>query len=241
MEGIRLLIDTSKCVACKACQVSCQQWHSLQSEDTTFTGTYQNPPDMSGTNLTVVKFREIVDTKLKWIFFKDQCRHCDNPTCMKHCPLKAIIREANGIVKIDPAICDPSKCSWSATKPCQSRCPYGIPKYKYVKNGSLVRTDMRKCDFCYDRFIHGQLPEESKKPSCQVTCPPGAISSGDADSILSDAESRVSYLKSIGFPDANIYPDQNGKCCWGPTHVIWVLTEDPSKYGVGMGMGMMGM
>lgn len=237
MTGIRLLVDTSKCVACKACQVACQQWHSLPSEDTTFTGTYQNPPDMSGANLTVAKFFEIFDTKLKWLFFKDQCRHCDDPRCMQHCPLNAIERQADGIVKIVPEICDPSKCSGAETKPCQMHCPYAIPKYKYVKNGSLVRTDMRKCDFCYDRFDKDQLHAASKKPSCEVTCPPGAISSGDADSILTEAQNRVNYLKTIGFPNVNVYPNQgmilllSGPCA-GPTHVIWVLTESPSVYGL---------
>ncbi len=104
MEGKRILIDTSKCVACKACQVACQQWHSLPSEDTTFTGTYQNPPDMSGANLTVAKFFEIFDTKLKWLFFKDQCRHCNYPNCKLACPLtpkqsKGIKMESSGLIQ----------------------------------------------------------------------------------------------------------------------------------------------
>ncbi|MEW6214282.1 MAG: 4Fe-4S dicluster domain-containing protein [Nitrospirota bacterium] len=238
MIGIRLLIDTSKCVACRACQVACQQWHSLPSEDTTFTGTYQNPPDVSGANLTVAKFFEVYDTKLNWLFFKDQCRHCENPFCLQRCPLNAIIRDATtGIVRIDPVKCDPSICHGAETKPCQVQCPYGIPEYKYVKDGSLVRTVMRKCDFCYDRFDydfnHDPLNNPtwdtgSRKPACELTCPPGAILSGDADSILTEANNRVNYLKTDGFPDASVYPKQIDD----PTHVIWVLTKIWSVYGL---------
>src|SRR4030065_2489335 len=126
MTGGRVVIDMSKCIACKSCQVACQQWDSLEAEDTTFTGSYQNPPDMSGTNLTVVKFTEIeVGGKVKWLFFKDGCRHCENPTCRVACPLvpKAIKRKASGMVYINPAQCHPDLCSTNDIKPCQQACP----------------------------------------------------------------------------------------------------------------------
>ncbi|MEW6067974.1 MAG: 4Fe-4S dicluster domain-containing protein [Nitrospirota bacterium] len=231
LTGIRLLIDTSKCIACKACQVVCQQWHSLPSEDTNFTGTYQNPPDMSGANLTVAKFFEIAAlSKVKWLFFKDQCRHCEVPNCQQHCPFGAIIKQTDGIVRIDPDICNPAACSGSVNKPCQLACHYNIPKYMYVKDGSSVTTDMRKCDLCYNRFGNLSLPAASQKPSCEATCPPGAIFSGDADTILIQANDRVTYLQANGFPNANVYPNQSGVGTL--THVIWVLTEDPAVYGL---------
>ena len=225
MIGIRLLIDTSKCIGCKSCQVACQQWHSLPPEDTVFAGTYQNPPDMSGANLTVTKFIETKDTKLNWLFFKDQCRHCNEPPCMKHCPFRAIIRQADGIVRIDPAKCFPIRCSRDEVKPCQDECKFDeIPRYKYIKGGKLVITQMRKCDLCYDRFNNPTLNAQSKKPACQMACPPGAISFGNADLILKEARNRVSSLKTRGFPDAKVYPGDS-------THIIWVLTKGESQYG----------
>lgn len=230
MNGFRLLIDTSKCIGCKACQIACQQWHSLPSEDTTFTATYQNPSDMSATNLTVTKFFEMTDTKLNWIFFKDQCRHCDDPPCMEECPLRAIIRQADGIVRIDPARCFPDKCSSDSIKPCQDECEFDeIPRYTYVKNGSLVRTKMRKCDLCYDRLTDSALDARSRRPACEAACPPGALSYGNADPILEEATARVNYLRAHGFPGANIYPDPSESD--DATHVIWVLTKRESQYG----------
>ncbi len=228
MIGIRLLIDTSKCIGCKSCQVACQQWHSLPSEDSTFTGTYQNPPDMSAANLTVTKFFERMDTKLSWLFFKDQCRHCDDPPCREECPFRAIIKQGDGIVRIDPAKCNPARCSRNMIKPCQDECEFDkIPRYKYLKDGNLVVTKMRKCDFCYNRINNPSGDGESRKPACQIACPPGAISSGDADPMLAEAVNRVNYLKTHGWPDARIYPGQSEES----THVLWVLTKRENLYG----------
>ncbi len=230
MNGIRLLIDTSKCIGCKACQIACQQWHSLSPEDTIFAGSYQNPPDMSAANLTVTKFIENTDAKLSWLFFKDQCRQCNDPPCLKACPFRAIIRQADGIVRIDPAQCFPSRCSSSQIKPCQDECEFDeIPRYRYLKDGREVITKMRKCDFCYDRINNATLNAQSKKPACQIACPPGAISFGNADPLLAEALNRVNYLRTRGWPDAKVYPDQ----LEDSTHVIWVLTKRESQYGQG--------
>jgi len=228
MNGIRLLIDTSKCIGCKACQIACQQWHSLSSEDTAFTGSYQNPPDMSAANLTVTKFFEVVDTKLHWLFFKDQCRHCDKPPCREHCPLRAIVRQVDGIVRIDPGKCFPNRCSRNTVKPCQAECMFNeIPRYTYRKTGSIVATKMRKCDLCYNRLVGATNSDPSKKPACQMACPPGAISFGNADPIMAEAMSRLRYLKTHGSPQVKIYPEDSGSS----THVIWILPQGEGAYG----------
>jgi formate dehydrogenase iron-sulfur subunit len=250
MTGKRILIDTSKCTACKACQVACQQWHTLEAEDTTFTGSYTNPEDLSGATLTLIKFTEAeAGDKLRWLFFNNRCRHCQDPRCKLACPLKAIKRQANGIVRIDPDLCDPLACTDDPPyldRPCQRQCPFknghgtGIPKWKYEKNGNPVETKMRKCDFCYNRlntspeamvlksppFVSTDGKTKSALPSCQVTCIPGAITSGKADAMWTKATKRVNYLKTHGYPDANIYPADF------PTHVIWVLIEKPEVYGL---------
>ena len=46
---IARLIDVSKCTACRGCQVACKQWNGLPAEHTKQTGTYENPPELSGT------------------------------------------------------------------------------------------------------------------------------------------------------------------------------------------------
>ena len=232
MQGIRMVIDTSKCTACRSCMVACKQWHSLPSEDTAFTGTYQNPPDMSGANLTLVKFTEKEESgKVKWLFMKDQCRHCIGAFCKGACPLGAIFQYKGQVVVIDSAKCDPSKCAaLNNPKPCQNACPYKIPKYLYVKDGSEVRAKMRKCDFCYNRFTNPDLPAASKKPACMTTCPPGTMTLGAADGILKGSLNRAKYLRTHGYPKATVYPKQT--TAFGPTRVIWVLLDEPAAYGL---------
>jgi formate dehydrogenase iron-sulfur subunit len=245
MTGKRILIDTSKCIGCKACQIACQQWHSLTAEDTTFTGSYTNPPELSETNLTLIRFIEKEEgDNVKFLFLTSRCRHCQDPRCKEACPLGAIKKQKNGIVRIDPDICDPTACStdplW-VDRPCQRQCPFkdfgggtGIPRRQYVKNGTPISGKSYKCDFCYDRFGKAQLKSgkfvgafaKSNRPACEVTCGPGAIKSGAANTMMNKATKRVKYLKNHGYPDANVYPNDF------PTHVIWVLTEKPEVYGL---------
>lgn len=243
ITGKMMMIDMSKCIACKACQIACQQWHSLPAEDTEFTGSYQNPPDMSGANLTIVKF-STYDTPVsgyqKWLFFKDQCRHCDPPPCQGACLWGAIKQKPNGMVYIDPDICDPNICTGGKpylTRPCESACPYSIPKWKYIKDGKEQGLKEMKCDFCYDRFPNTTLKNppykgtfgRSNRPACEVVCPVKAIKTGKADKMLKKARRRRRWLRNHGFPDANLYRRAPSKPL---THVVWVLTEDKSKYGL---------
>ena len=62
--------------------------------------------------------------------------------------------------------------------------------------------------------------------NCELVCPTGAISTGNMEKKRREAEARVSYLKTNGFPNANIYP--NGF----KTQVIWVLLEPYYEYGL---------
>jgi formate dehydrogenase iron-sulfur subunit len=174
--GKIMVIDTSKCIGCKACQIACQQWHKLPAEDTSFTGSYQNPPDMSSASLTIVKFHEVGNNgDLRWLFFKDQCRHCKFPFCVDNCPLGAIKITAKGFVIIKAPKCKPTKknpadvvgvdyCSNDPIKPCQYACPFktkppalplekvGVPRYKLNNGSTFGEGKAIKCDFCYDRW-----------------------------------------------------------------------------------------
>ena len=55
------LIDTSKCIGCRGCQVACKQWNQLGVQVTTQTGTHQNPPDLSATCYKLVRFNDFED------------------------------------------------------------------------------------------------------------------------------------------------------------------------------------
>jgi formate dehydrogenase iron-sulfur subunit len=257
-NDVVMVIDTSKCTACRSCQVACKQWHSLPAEDTTFTGTYTNPPDVSGANLTVVKFLEKeIAGKLRFLFFHERCRHCDNPLCKSACPKGAISKSPVGIVRIDHNLCIPigaGACTTAPStvlRPCQTACPYkttdgaGMPRWQYNLNGAPQLSKMRKCDFCYNKlaevgdgaFTDLNVPpfnptpgvRSSTLPSCVTTCPPGAILINRLGAIKPIVVARLNKLKTSGYPNAIVYPYQ-----WPGvmTHVNWILIEHPTVYGL---------
>ena len=78
-----ILIDTTRCTACRGCQVGCKQWHNLPANRTYQMGTHQNPPDLNPFNFKLVRFNEHEqkDGTVVWNFFPDQCRHCVTPIC----------------------------------------------------------------------------------------------------------------------------------------------------------------
>ena len=56
-SGIKVakLIDVSKCIGCKACQVACSEWNDLRDAVGTNVGVYDNPADLSADSWTVMR------------------------------------------------------------------------------------------------------------------------------------------------------------------------------------------
>ena len=80
-EGKSFFIDTTKCTACRGCQMACKQWNQRSTEKTINRGNHQNPPDLSYNTWKLVRFSEIPGEKVNWYFFPEQCRHCMSPPC----------------------------------------------------------------------------------------------------------------------------------------------------------------
>lgn len=100
-EEVAKLIDVSKCIGCKACQVACSEWNELRDEVGHNHGTYDNPMDLTADSWTVMRFTEHENEagNLEWLIRKDGCMHCAEPGCLKACPSPgAIVKYANGIV-----------------------------------------------------------------------------------------------------------------------------------------------
>ena len=52
------LVDTSRCTACRGCQVACKEWKELPPNNTKQWGSHQNPPDLNAYNFKLVRFSE---------------------------------------------------------------------------------------------------------------------------------------------------------------------------------------
>ena len=206
------LIDTTKCIGCKACQVACMEWNDLRDEIGTNTGRYQNPADLSANTWTLMRFAEIENAKgdLEWLIRKDGCMHCADPGCLKACPSPgAIVQYANGIVDFQEENC--IGCGY-----CIAGCPFDIPRI------SKKDKKVYKCTLCSDRVAVGL------EPACIKACPTGALVFGTKDDMKQHAAERIEDLKSRGFEQAGLY-DPAGV---GGTHVMYVLhhADQPHNY-----------
>ena len=210
--AVAKLIDESKCIGCKACQVACMNWNDLRDEVGENIGVYDNPVDLTPTSWTVMKFFEVEPEKgnLEWLIRKDGCMHCEDPGCLKACPAPgAIVKYGNGIVDFISENC--IGCGY-----CVKGCPFNIPRISQADHKAY------KCTLCSDRVSVGQAP------ACAKACPTGAIVFGTKQAMLDHAQGRIADLKSRGFKNAGIY-DPPGV---GGTHVMYVLhhADQPQLY-----------
>ncbi len=199
-------IDTSVCTACRGCQVACKQWHDLPAEATVNRGSFQNPEDLSSLTYKLVRMNEeIIDNKLQWLFFPDQCRHCIDAPCLE------TAMDENAIYQ-DPAtgaILYTAKTKELDADEIIGSCPYNIPRKG--PDGTLA-----KCDMCNDR-VHNGL-----KPACVTTCPTGTMNFGDREKMLALAEKRLKTLKKK-YPNSLLLdPDD--------LNVIYLVAQEPSLY-----------
>ena len=197
------LIDVSKCIGCKACQVACMEWNDLRDEVGTNVGVYTNPMDLTAQSWTLMRFYEVEPepNHLEWLIRKDGCMHCADPGCLKACPSPgAIVKYANGIVDFISEHC--IGCGY-----CIKGCPFDVPRISPQDNKAY------KCTLCSDRVGVGL------EPACVKTCPTGAISFGTKDDMVSYGQQRAADLKERGHQNAGLYNPPGV----GGTHVMYVL------------------
>jgi len=211
-QKVAKLIDISKCIGCKACQVACMEWNDLRDEIGTNHGVYDNPLDLTDKSWTVMRFSEVEleQGKLEWLIRKDGCMHCADPGCLKACPAPgAIVQYANGIVDFHEENC--IGCGY-----CITGCPFNIPRISKKDDKAY------KCTLCSDRVGVGL------EPACVKTCPTGALVFGSKEDMIHHADERIVDLKSRGYKNAGLY-DPPGV---GGTHVMYVLqhADQPELY-----------
>lgn len=142
MAQVGWIIDLRKCIGCHSCHMACKtENHTPLRTDWRFIVERE-----SGTYPTA-----------KREFISVACNHCDEPACLKACPVGAISkRESDGIVLIDQDLC--IGCRY-----CIFACPYGATRID-TETGKTS-----KCTMCVHRV------EAGLQPACAATCLTGAI------------------------------------------------------------------
>ncbi|MEK8036147.1 MAG: sulfate reduction electron transfer complex DsrMKJOP subunit DsrO [candidate division NC10 bacterium] len=116
------------------------------------------------------------------------CNHCDNPPCVRVCPVQATWKRADGIVMMDYHRC--IGCRY-----CMAACPYGARSFNWLDPRPRIKEPnpefptrtkgvVEKCNFCEERLALG------RPPACVEACTEGALVFGN----LKDPRSEVRRL-----------------------------------------------
>ncbi len=160
-----MVIDLAKCRNALKCVIACQKMHHLS-------------PDKEWLKVRLMKDSEFSSP----YWFPKCCFHCDNPPCVKVCPVNATFKRTDGLVLIDTERC-------IGCKFCMAACPYStrvfnwghpdlpkeISEMESTPETSVpsISGTVEKCDFCPDMIRMGKLPD------CATSCPNGVFYFGD--------------------------------------------------------------
>ncbi len=196
------LIDVTRCIGCRACQVACKQWNDCEGEETELQGHLglQNPAALSADTLTLITSHEIPDENapggLLYLFTMQRCLHCLEPACVSACPTTALSRLPDGPVSYDANKCIGCRyCIWA--------CPWGVPAAEW----DSLAPKIKKCTHCADRAEQPTPPTRNGQPltdedirdygknmmvpACVKACPADALTFGNRDDILEEAHRRI--------------------------------------------------
>ncbi len=186
MAHYGFVIDLSRCIGCNTCVVACKGENNIPDGimwNRVLTDGGDNPGTPAG-----------VYPNLTMDYIPISCQHCENPACVKVCPVGATYKDSEtGVVRQDY-----DKCI--GCRMCMAACPYtGVrsfnweePKYSYghaVGDANVAKHQkhvVEKCTMCWQRLA------KDREPACVDSCLTYARFWGDFD----DPDSEVSQLIS---------------------------------------------
>ncbi len=206
------LIDTSRCTACRGCQIACKEWKDFPAVHTLQTGTHQNPPDLGPYNYKLIRFKEYkINNRVEWLFFPEQCRHCDEPGCKAGADAimeGAIIKDKDTGAVLYTELT--KQFTPQQAEDVRSMCPYNVPRWSKEKG------ELTKCDMCFDRITNGAVP------ACVKTCCTGCMNFGEREAMIKLGNERLEKIRKT-YPKATLLdPDE--------VSVIFLVTEDRKLY-----------
>jgi molybdopterin-containing oxidoreductase family iron-sulfur binding subunit len=186
-------LNLSICIGCRKCAEAC---HVENNHDRPSHQSYIRVFEMQKGGIDFEKgnatYDHPVPAKDKY-YMPVQCQQCENPPCVKACPIEATWQEADGIVVVDYNWC--IGCRY-----CEAACPYHArrfnwekpqvpaaevnPNQSYLSNRVRPQGVMEKCTFCLHRTREGRLP------ACLEACPTGARVFGN----VLDPDSEIRWV-----------------------------------------------
>jgi len=212
-----MVIDLDKCVACQGCSIACRfenntpavkPTQAIQGRAIRWNDVFPlpvNPTEDTG---------EYPNVRTRYL--TRPCMHCENPPCIKVCPVQATYKDDEGLVRQNYERC--IGCRF-----CTVACPYGVRYFNWYEpewegslseysnpdrvegDGSLEGPAIRpngvveKCTFCIHRLFKARAQAEAENrdfrpdeyvPACVQTCTAKARFYGNMD----DPNSSVATL-----------------------------------------------
>jgi len=209
-----MVIDLDKCVACQGCSIACRMENNTPVVSPAESALGRSILWNDVFPLRAEEEGAIASAQAK--FLTRPCMHCEDPPCVKVCPVAATYQDHEGIVRQNYARC--IGCRF-----CTVGCPYGVRYFNWYDpawetgmdrhlnpdrvsgDGDLEGPTIRpkgvveKCTYCIHRLHkareraaaegHDFRPDEYV-PACVQTCTGKARFFGDLD----DPNSTVSQL-----------------------------------------------
>ncbi len=191
--GFGYALNLSVCIGCRRCAEAC---HKENNHDRATHNSYIRVFEMQQGSIDFEKGDATYDHPVPQpgkYYLPVQCQQCDNPPCVKVCPVQATWKERDGIVVVDYNWC--IGCRY-----CEAACPYHArrfnwqkptispdeinPNQGYLSNRVRPQGVVEKCHFCLHRTREGRLP------ACLEACPAGARVFGN----LLDPESEIRWV-----------------------------------------------
>lgn len=189
-------LDLSRCIGCRRCVYACVAENNQSRHD----------PQLQWIRVIRLKKGSLINLEDAehyynpstvpepgFIYQPVQCQQCEDPPCVKVCPVKATWKEPDGIVVVDYNWC--IGCRY-----CIAACPYKgrvfnwadpkLPEEEintsvhYLGNRPRERSVVEKCTFCVQRVRNGRYP------ACVEACPTGTRKFGN----LLDPNSEMRYI-----------------------------------------------
>jgi Fe-S-cluster-containing dehydrogenase component len=195
MPGVQFAyaLNLGVCIGCRKCAEAC---HRENNHDRPSNNSYIRVFEMQQGSMDFEKGNATYDHPVPApgkYYMPVQCQQCDNPPCVRVCPVQATWKEPDGIVVVDYDWC--IGCRY-----CEAACPYHArrfnwtrpeipadeinPEQAYLSNRIRPKGVMEKCHFCLHRTREGRLP------ACLEACPTGARVFGN----LLDPDSDIRWV-----------------------------------------------
>lgn len=179
-----MVIDLAKCDGCGDCTKACNKMHYV-------------PPMQEW-----IKVYEVADNPTAGEYYMPRpCMHCDNPPCVRACPVGATYKRTDGVVMQDNDRC-------IGCRECIAQCPYSARSFNWAEPPHAAeemaasyspehmyphrKGTIEKCGFCPHMLREGKLPV------CAGACTMGAVYFGDElEDAVTNAKGETIQLSKV--------------------------------------------